>query len=606
MSTHKHTPPQIGTNVYTPDNLLKDYLKRHSKNFATGAQNFDFNKLDKEMEEMGEICATKVTPLGIIAERHPPKHIPFDAWHNRIDEIETHPAWSRLLEYAASTGIVGDGYHRRHDYGRFARLVQFSKLYLFDSQSAVSTCPMAMTDGGAKLLETHGLASLFREEYEGLISKNPDTAITAGQHMTETRGGSDVSYATETIAKQVNGNEYHLYGYKWFTSAIDAQIAFSLARIVDKDIDHTKLTHEEKQKIPVSLFLIRIRDENGKLNGITVYKMKDKLGTKALPTAELKMEGTKATLISPVGRGIAYISPMLTITRTWNAVCAVSKMRRIIHLVQDYSTKRVAFGKKLAQLPAHIQTLARINVEYEGCFHLVMDCAKRIGFTEVQDQSEEEVKLNADLLRILTPLAKMYTGKIVVPLISEGIECIGGQGYMEDTGIPSILRDAQVLPIWEGTTNVQALDVLRVLLKNSSSVFTLFKRIEKIARNGKYIHEKNESIDTVQNKKMETDIRNALLESCTQLTNFLTGPNMKDRDYAEAGVREFAFSLSRTYILSLMLEHAFENTQYERDLYSAYSFLRNHTPLVTVENNDLKRRQFDQILAMGSFLGSKL
>uniref|UniRef100_A0A7S1PI99 Acyl-coenzyme A oxidase n=1 Tax=Percolomonas cosmopolitus TaxID=63605 RepID=A0A7S1PI99_9EUKA len=620
MSSFTHTPPSLDGNVFTADSLLQAYLKRHSHkldctsatqsplqqpSIATTTKNFDYRQLENELRNLGHLAATTLPNLATIAEKYPPQHIAYDAWQNRVDEIETHPAWKELLRHAAESGIVGDGYHYRStQYSRYARLVQFAKLYLFDAQCAVVTCPMAMTDGAAKLMETQeGLVSRFREVYEGLISKNPKIAITAGQHMTETRGGSDVSGATETVALHENNDDYKLYGFKWFTSAIDAQVAFTLARIAPKGStvdDVLNMTQEQKKKIPLSLFFMYIREpETNKLNGITVYRLKNKLGTKALPTAELKLHGASATLVSPVGRGIACISPMLTVTRTWNAVCAVSKMRRIIHLVRDYSTKREAFGKKLGVLPAHVQTLARMSVEYEGCFHLVMDCAKRIGFTEVPDSSSEELRQNQELVRILTPLAKMYTGKVAVPLISEGLECIGGQGYMEDSGIPAILRDAQVLPVWEGTTNVQALDVLRVLKKHPQAIMTLMNRVQRLATKGHSLHQ-TPTCPTLDD--MLKSIRETLLKSLKELSQYMEQMKQsRSSDFVEAGARGFAFSLSRVYILALMLEHAFENTEYERDLHAAHSFVRMHTPLVNVEQVDESRRKVDQILAMGEF-----
>src|SRR5207249_1007621 len=148
----------------------------------------------------------------------------------------------------------------------------------------------------------------------------------------------------------------------------------------------------------------------------------------------------------------------------YNAVAAVSTMRRAIALARDYASRRVAFGKPLAEHPLHAETLAELEVEYRAGFHLAFHAGMLLGKDECESASEEEVQL----LRLLIPLAKLYTGKQAVAVASEVVEAFGGAGYVEDTGIPRLLRDAQVLAIWEGTTNVLSLDVLRVMEKTDA------------------------------------------------------------------------------------------------------------------------------------------
>ena len=172
---------------------------------------------------------------------------------------------------------------------------------------------------------------------------------------------------------------------------------------------------------------------------LTLIRLKQKLGTKQLPTGELLLDGMQADLISPEGRGVASISPMLAITRLHNASASVSSMRRIISLARDYSHRRTAFGKLIRDHPLHVRTMAEMEVECRAGFVLFVEAARLLSLDEggVATQQQQQ------LLRLLLPLLKLYTGKKCVQVVSEGLECFGGQGYMEDTGIPCILRDAQ-------------------------------------------------------------------------------------------------------------------------------------------------------------------
>ena len=193
----------------------------------------------------------------------------------------------------------------------------------------------------------------------------------------------------------------------------------------------------------LSMFFLELRDEDGNLNNIQVHKLKNKLGTKQLPTAELNLCGSEAKLVGEEGNGIKLISGMLTITRIHNAIAACSFMRRINHMARDYALKRSAFGASLDQQAAHVQVLARLEIESRAAMLLSLKVAGLLGRIELGEASNDET----DLMRILTPLAKLVTGKQTVAVCSEGLECFGGQGYIEDTHLPKLLRDAQVSKI---------------------------------------------------------------------------------------------------------------------------------------------------------------
>ncbi len=341
--------------------------------------------------------------------------------------------------------MVATAYERAH--GEYSRLHQFALVYLFASSTKVYTCPLAMTDGCARTLQLVAAPELRERIVSRLTSRDPARAWTSGQWMTERTGGSDVGLS-ETVARQTPEG-WRLYGTKWFTSAITADVALTLARPEGSAPGGRGL----------ALFLVETRDAAGRLNGIRVNRLKEKLGTRMVPTAELTLDGTLATPVAGLSDGVRNISPMLNITRTWNAVCSAASMRRGIALARDYARRRVAFGEPLAEKPLHLDTLAGMQAEHEAAFHLVFHGVALLGREEAGTISAEE----ASLLRLLQPVAKLTTARQAVAGASETLEAFGGAGYVEDTGLPEILRDAQVLSIWEGTTNVLALDALRAI-----------------------------------------------------------------------------------------------------------------------------------------------
>ncbi len=423
---------------------------------------------------LGRATATTLPTLASQAEAEPPKHIAYDAWGRRVDEIVTSPAWEALRVFSAEHGLVACGYNEA--FGEHRRVVQAALLHLFSASSATYSCPLAMTDAAARVLLDLAPTDLQTRLVAGLTATDPQQFITSGQWMTERSGGSDVG-GTETIARPTDTPGcYTLHGVKWFTSATTSEMALTLARVDDGE------TPPVPGSRGLSLFCVEIVREPGRgWRGISVHRLKDKLGTKALPTAELTLDGVPATLIGEPGRGVASISGMLNITRLYNAIASVSGMHRACALAHDYAGRRVAFGRLLRDLPLHAATLADMDAETAAALALVLECASLQGRAEVGVASEAERRR----LRALIPLAKLTTAKQAVALASEALECFGGAGYIEDTGLPRLLRDAQVLAIWEGTTNVLALDVLRAEAREgafSAVVADLQARAEALAR----------------------------------------------------------------------------------------------------------------------------
>jgi len=434
-------PPRLA-NTFEADAALRETLERLLPPAVHA-------RLEPEWRDLGAAAAGPLAELARAAEADPPRLVPFDAWGRRIDEVVVAPAWRELHREAARRGLAAIPYER--DLGPWARVHQFALLALYGPSSAVYTCHLAMTDGAARTLLEHAAADLARRVVPRLTSRDPDALWTSGQWMTERAGGSDVS-RTETVARREGDGRWRLWGTKWFTSAVTSEVALTLARPQGAPEGSAGL----------SLFLVHQRDEQGARNGIRILRLKDKLGTRALPTAELALEGAVAEPVGELGRGVKKITPLLNITRMHNAISACGMMARVLQLLRDYARRRMVFGATLADKPLHRETVAGLQVEYEAALALTFDAARLLGHTEAGEASEEE----RATLRLLTPLAKLMTARQAVAVASEGLEGFGGAGYVEDTGLPVWLRDAQVLPIWEGTTNVLSLDVLRALARD--------------------------------------------------------------------------------------------------------------------------------------------
>ncbi|EME30049.1 Acyl-CoA dehydrogenase family member 11 [Galdieria sulphuraria] len=456
-------PPKLPPNTFRTDKLLQKFLLSV---LPKNIQKDIFGHLDY----VGGQVASTLLDWAADCEANEPFHVPFDAWGKRVDRLVLSQSWSKLEGFAAENGLVSIAYERK--FGCYSRVYQMALLYLFAPSSAFVSCPLAMTDGVARALEIHGDKDLKERVLPHLISRNPGEFWTAGQWMTEKTGGSDVSQ-TSTVAipdiaeESEFGATHSLYGVKWFASAIDSNIALTLAKTQGKeDLDTREL----------SLFYVEFRkNKNDCLQKIEILRLKDKLGTRALPTAEIKLNGTPARLIGREGRGVSNISVVLNITRIYNAVCCVAHMRRSLDLLEDYLKKRRSFGNVIFHHPLQYRVLRNLEITYQRSFLLTFFAAFLLGKEENGEASGEECML----LRMITPLVKLYTAKQVIVVSSEVVESFGGAGYIENTGIPRLLRDAQVYAIWEGTTNIMCLDILRVFAKYSSSRSVLLRNLSE-------------------------------------------------------------------------------------------------------------------------------
>ncbi len=517
-------PPTLG-NQYHDDRVLRSYLAR----VLPGEM---LREIEESLAEMGRLAGADLYELQLVDRLNEPTLTQWDAWGSRIDRIELTPLWRLAERLAAEHGVVATAYEQKH--GSFSRVHQCALAYLFTPSTDIYSCPLAMTDGAARTLLTSGNQALIDRAVPHLVTRDPNEFWTAGQWMTELTGGSDVGLS-ETIAKEDAGG-FRLYGRKWFTSAATSQMALTLARPEGNPDGGRGL----------ALFYVETRDEHGRLRNIEINRLKDKLGTRKVPTAELTLAGTPAQLVKGTTDGVRNITPLLNITRLWNGISAVSLMRRGVALASDYARKRVAFGAPLSEKPLHRDTLAGLEAEAEAAFHLAFFVAELTGRSETGEITEDETLL----LRLLTPVMKLTTGKQAVAVASEVLEMFGGAGYVEDTGLPVLLRDAQVLPIWEGTTNVLALDTLRALHGGDS-----FRQFESLV---------TRCLETARDSRL-ADAARVTRSALDHATSWLAEAERLGQQAVEAGARRFSLTLGRTIELALLIKHAQWSQDHEHD-----------------------------------------
>ena len=466
------------------------------------------------------------------AEAHPPTVHSWDVWGRRKDKLVTSEGWRNLQKLGISEGMVAIAYENK--YGECSRLYQFLKYHLWTGSCANVTCPSAMTDGAAKLLLTHANSAcasaqekrVFEAAYSRLISRESRDAWTSGQWMTERIGGSDVAN-TETLATLLPtagstvthqyGTEFSgaplgswsISGFKWFSSATDANMAVLLAKTSQREISAIYVPMRRTCTVMGSPSFSEAIQDSSQLheqitelrephseqqaagtesNGISIQRLKSKLGTRPLPTAELVLENARGYLLGKQGRGIKEMSTILNITRVHNAVTACGLWGRGLAISRAFTRVRSAGGESLTEVAAHMRSLSDNHINYRAYMYFAFFVVALLGVTEQTPDLKSEGdrgesassnhvpkivprQPTADrLLRLLTPVLKALSAKAAIAGLSECMESLGGVGYLDSTSpldigtnIARLFRDANVLSIWEGTTDIMGADTVRVL-----------------------------------------------------------------------------------------------------------------------------------------------
>jgi alkylation response protein AidB-like acyl-CoA dehydrogenase len=502
------TPPAL------PDAWAGDRVLRESVRFLVGDEAFEAAQPD--LAEMGALATSpRVLALAYQAENEPPRHIPYSAWGERIDEIKVSPAYEELGKLGVARGVTALPYEAA--YGPHARVVWAALVTMWGPSSALYSCPVAMTDAAARTLLVHGDASDL-EVVERLTTRDTERAWTSGQWMTEMTGGSDVG-RTETVARRDDSGNWRLFGTKWFTSATTSEVALTLARAEGAEAGSRGL----------SLFRIHRMNPDGSRNNIFVRRLKDKLGTRSLPTAELELQGALAHPVGePEGNGVRRIATMLNLTRIHNSIGSAGSLARGLAWARAFAATREVFGKPLYTLPAHQATLADLAVDHAAAVALVMRCAELTGKVENDLASEEDVRI----LRGLTPITKLATARWAVAGAAEAMEALGGVGYCEDSGMPALVRNTHVMPIWEGTTNVLSLDLLRAT-ERSGAAFAI-------------IADARASLEGIAHEAAVAEAAVAVESALRHIELHLEAVR-EDVAGAQAGARSIALALATTY-----------------------------------------------------------
>ena len=426
------SPPLVGHHTVSSDAALVEAVTRHGS-----------TEVLESLESLGATAGSaEAREHGRLANEHHPELVPYDRYGNRVDEVRFHPSWHWLMERAVGHGLGATPWESDSPHAHLRRAAGF---FAWQTEPGHG-CPVSMTYAAVPALRVDD--ALAKEWTPKLASTTYDfglrpladkAGVLAGMGMTEKQGGSDVrANQTEARPTAVDG-EYTLHGHKWFTSAPMNDVFLVLAQAAGG----------------LTCFLVPRVLPSGERNRLDVVHLKDKLGNRSNASSELELEGTWAQRLGDEGRGVRTIIEMVAATRLDCVLGSASLMRQALAEASWHVAHRSAFGGLLADKPLMQNVVADLAVESEAATALAMRLA-----AAVDDRSDPH---EAALRRIALPLAKFWVCKRTPMMVAEALECLGGNGYVEESGMPLLFRESPLNSIWEGSGNVNALDVLRAL-----------------------------------------------------------------------------------------------------------------------------------------------
>ncbi|KAF9939050.1 hypothetical protein BGZ67_010018 [Mortierella alpina] len=496
--------------------------------------------------DLVQICDWANTEGAALLERmedDQPRLRQYDSWCRRVDELLVTEAWNKQKVIAAREGVVAIAYERK--YGQYSRIYQMAKLMLWSTGAGLYSCPIAMTDGCARVIELIGTPEMKEQVFARLTSRDPSKFFTSGQWMTERPGGSDVGRTETQAVWDEEKKAWSISGFKWFSSATDADVTMLLARTHDPKPSAAPGAMKDGSR-GLSLYLARVRDDQGKLNGVRIHRLKDKVGTKALPTAELELNGMIAQQVGDTYRGVKNISAILNITRIYCGMNCTAVMQKLLLGAKEYARRREVFGALLKDQPLHLATLANMELQYRATSQFTFYCVAMLGRIEALDNNLPEIRdRDIPLLRLLTPILKIWSAKNAFYLSQEAMESYGGQGYMEETGIGRAMRDVLVNTIWEGTSNVLSLDLLRVMAETKGEAMQLYSDTIR-------------GIMAPLKSKTQWIQSSKSLEECLVLIaiRFTSYATAEGRKTLEASARGLSFAMADVIAGALLCQHA--------------------------------------------------
>ncbi|MEU4729856.1 acyl-CoA dehydrogenase family protein [Streptomyces sp. NPDC023588] len=455
MAATTHTvsnqpPPLVGYNAYDGDRALTEGVERH----LASADPQLLDEVRGELTTMGRAAGSEQAQgWGVQANENPPKLRTHDRYGNRIDEVEFHPAWHRLLGHAVTSGLT-DAWGRPA--GHLRRAAGF---FVWSQAEAGHGCPVSMTHAAVPALRADpDLAAEWEPRLtshvyeEGLRPPAQKAGVLFGMGMTEKQGGSDVRANTTTAVALDAPGEYLLTGHKWFCSAPMCDGFLVLAQAPGG----------------LTCFLVPRVLPDGTRNVFAIQRLKDKLGNRSNASSEVEFDGTWAQRVGEEGRGVRTIIEMVAATRLDCVVGSASLMRQALTQAVHHAEHRSAFGAPLIDQPLMRNVLADLALESEAATTLALRLAA------AYDAGTEQEKA---FLRLAVPAAKYWVTKRCTPMVAEALECLGGNGYVEESGLPRLLRESPLNSIWEGSGNVQALDVLRALQREPQALNAFLQEV---------------------------------------------------------------------------------------------------------------------------------
>ncbi len=450
--THEVTnqvPPLEGIDLYRSDLPLQEWTRRYGAGWA-----------DAQLSHYGAQAGGALMEAGFLANENKPVFKSHDRYGHRIDLVEFHPAYHQLMAAGIASGITSAPWT---DPRAGAQVARAATMYLHNQAEAGTSCPMTMTFACVPALKLqpdlaeHWLPKILSRQYDPRnLPISEKTGATIGMAMTEKQGGTDVR-ANTTRAHSIGlggpGQPYELVGHKWFCSAPMCDAFLTLAQ-TDKGL---------------SCFLLPRHRPEGERNEFYIQRLKNKLGNWANASSEVEFRGALAWMVGEEGRGVPTIIEMVSLTRFDCMIGSSSLMRQALTQAAHHCAHRTVGGRVLAEQPLMQNVLADLALESEAALALTM----RMGKALDNPHDEQETKF----ARLVTAIGKYWICKRAPAMINEAQECMGGAGYVEETILPRLYREAPVNSIWEGSGNVQCLDVLRALSKEPGVLEALFAEL---------------------------------------------------------------------------------------------------------------------------------
>lgn len=455
-TTHTVTnqpPPLTGYDVYGADHALTAAVERH---LAPGL----LDEVHAEVSALGQSAGSaQLQEWGAQANENPPRLRTHDRYGHRVDEVDFHPAWHRLLGKGVAAGLTAAWTRPGGHVRRAAAFVVWTQV------EAGNLCPLSMTHAAVPALRTDpALAAEWEPRLTSMIYDRElrparlKAGSLFGMGMTEKQGGSDVRANTTAARSLAADGEYELTGHKWFCSAPMSDGFLVLAQAPGG----------------LTCFLVPRVLEDGSRNVFLIQRLKDKLGNRSNASSEVEFDGTWARRVGEEGRGVRTIIDMVAATRLDCVLGSAGLMRQAVAQAVHHCAHREAFGAKLADQPLMRNVLADLALESEAATTLALRLAAAC------DEGGEQERA---LLRIAVPAAKYWVTKRCAPVVVEAAECLGGNGYVEESGMPRLVRESPLNSVWEGAGNIQALDVLRVLRREPHALNAYLQEVGK-ARGG--------------------------------------------------------------------------------------------------------------------------